>query len=278
MITYDRKYTPYARLLNELHDGFLDGRADRVEVGQWQSQSGTQFDTTYELQDVSFNTSIPNPYDEAGEPENTWHRLTLDIFKPNLPWAEDHFLERISGQPLNPPPSEAWWPFAQSQNAVHKAGTIFSHTYPERYWPRFAGEGDTRPNGRQVFVPHNGIRYEYGDLQDVIHLLQDQPHTRQAFLPVWFPEDTGVNSGQRVPCTLGYHFMVRRGRLSIRYYMRSCDFRRHFRDDVYMTVRLAQWVAQQLSLETDELIMHISSLHVFEGDLDLMRYEKGKRG
>lgn len=264
MITYDRKYTPYARLLTELHDGFLDGSADRVEVGQWQSQSGTQFDTTYELQDVSFNTSIPNPYDEQGEPKNTWLQLTLDIFKPNLPWAEDHFLERVSGIPYNPPPSQAWWPFAQQENKLHKNDEKFSHTYPERYWPEAFGCW--------------GIRFAYGDLNDLVNLLRDQPHTRQAYLPVWFPEDTGVLEGQRVPCTLGYHFMVRRGRLSIRYYMRSCDFRRHFRDDVYMTVRLAQWVAQQLSLETDELIMHISSLHVFEGDLDLMRYEKGKRG
>lgn len=278
MITYERQYTPYPRLMETLHDKFLDGTAERVEVGSWQSQQGTQFDTTYELADVSISVPVPYPDDEYGEAEGTWLQLTKDIFKPNLPWAEDHFLERVSGIPHNPPPSQAWWPFAQNDNGDHKEDDKFSHTYPERYWPKFANEGEIRPNGRQVFVPHNGIRYEYGDLLNVIDLLREQPLTRQAYLPVWFPEDTGVVEGQRVPCTLGYHFMIRRGKLSIRYYMRSCDFRRHFRDDVYMTVRLAQWVAQQLGVATDEMIMHISSLHIFEGDLELMQYEKGKRG
>jgi hypothetical protein len=271
VITYERQYTPYPRLVEALHDQFLDGTAERVEVGSWQSQQGTQFDTTYELADVSISVPIPYPDDEYGEAEGTWLQLTKDIFKPNLPWAEDHFQERVSGIPWNPPPSQAWWPFAQNDNAEHKKDEIFSHTYPERYWPQWAG------HYHQDHAAH-GIRYDYGDLDSVVELLKDQPHTRQAYLPVWFPEDTGVVEGQRVPCTLGYHFMIRRGKLSIRYYMRSCDFRRHFRDDVYMTVRLAQWVAQQLNVATDEMIMHISSLHIFEGDLELMRYEKGKRG
>ena len=34
----------------------------------------------------------------------------VDQVKPNLPWAEDHFQERVSGEALNPPPSNAWWP------------------------------------------------------------------------------------------------------------------------------------------------------------------------
>ena len=64
---------------------------------------------------------------------------------------------------------------------------------------------------------------DYGDLDDVVTLLTNDPLTRQAFLPMWFPEDTGVVHGTRVPCSLGYHFMQRDGRLSITYYIRSCD-------------------------------------------------------
>lgn len=232
--------------------------ADKVEVGEWQSQRDldSPFTTTIELQGVSFDYEMPGGV----------FYLKDDVL-PNLPWAEDHFKERVSGQPLNPPPSHEYWPFAQKSNDQHRAQEIFSHTYPERMWPKMANEGETRPNGRQVFVPHNGVRYEYGDLLDMLRLLDRSPHTRQAFLPIWFPEDTGAVDDQRVPCTLGYHFMIRRQCLHMTYYMRSCDFMRHFRDDVYMAVRLAQWVESQLGMDLrlGTFTMHIASLHIFEG-------------
>jgi hypothetical protein len=200
----------------------------------------------------------------------------------NLPWAEDHFQERVSGEPLNPPPSEAWWPFNQQQNAAHKMqkdghAAQFSHTYPERFWPKVAGRETNHDRGRNM-----GIRFLYGDLSDVVDLLRRAPATRQAYLPVWFPEDTGAVHGERVPCTLGYHFLIRTGQLHCFYYMRSCDLIRHFPDDVYMAGRLMQWMCQQLSttaypdkilpplelatLMPGVLTMNISSLHTFEHD------------
>jgi thymidylate synthase len=233
-----------------------------TSVGQWQSQS-TEVKTR-ELMGVVLEYRLPN------DPQ-----FLADETLCNLPWAEDHFQERVSGEPLNPPPSEKWWPFNQEQNKAHKMqkdgeAQKFSHTYPERFWPKFANEGEVRPNGRQVFVPHNGIRFEYGDLWDLVQLLRRAPGTRQAYLPVWFPEDTGTVHGQRVPCTLGYHFMIRGGQLHAWYYMRSCDLLRHFPDDVYMAGRLVQWVCYQLgdigSIYPGVLTMVISSLHVFETD------------
>ena len=118
-----------------------------------------------------------------------------------------------------------------------------------------------------------GIRFTYGDLQDVVELLQMSPLTRQAYLPVWFPEDTGAHHGERVPCTLGYHFIIRGGALHIIYYIRSCDFLRHFRDDVYMAARLALWVYDRVgaALKMGNLTMHITSLHVFEADMPVLR-------
>ena len=209
----------------------------------------------YELMDFNFQIAIPETV-----------QLLQEVVKPNLPWAEDHFQERVGGAPLNPPPSEAWWPYAVKGNEAHKANEQFSHTYPERFWPRFANEEGARPNGRQVYVPHNGIRYEYGDLNDVIKLLKREPTTRQAFLPVWFPEDTGAAYGQRVPCTLGYQFNIREGFLYITYFIRSCDYMRHFRDDVYMACRLAQWISPVVNAVPVRLTMHIVSFHIFEGD------------
>lgn len=228
-----------------------------VMTGEWQSQdiSDKPMLATREILNVSFAFDIPA----------TQAELATET-KANLPWAEDHFQERVSGEPLNPPPSEAYWPFAQQGNKAAKSAGAdkFSHTYPERMWPKKAGEHGLM----------HGIRYLYGDLNDLVEQLKAGPLTRQAYLPIWFPEDTGGAGGNRVPCTLGYHFIIRNNKLQITYYIRSCDFMRHFRDDVYMASRLAQWVAQQINVgraQGDEvvatdLIMHIVSFHVFEGD------------
>lgn len=193
--------------------------------------------------------------------------------KPNIPWADRHFiLERASGKPINP--GETWkeWPYANSANNFLEEDGKFSHTYAERYWPKDASDWqelkvDDPP-------PMLGIRYWYGDLGDVIKLLQSDPYTRQAYLPVWFPEDTGVVHGKRVPCSLGYHFLVRDGRLNIYYPIRSCDYIRHFRDDIYLTVRLGLWILQQLrkldpfwnDVTLGRFTMWIGSLHCFIND------------
>lgn len=239
-------------------------------TGEWQSQdiSDKPMLATREICNFSFDYQLPT----------TPEALAAET-KPNLPWAEDHFQERVSGEPLNPPPSNEWWPFAQQGNADHKHGEQFSHTYPERMWPKYAGDDMETVRGKIELgeEPIFGIRYYYGDLAEVVKQLQRGPLTRQAYLPIWFPEDTGASMGQRVPCTIGYHFMIRGGKLQITYYIRSCDFVRHFRDDVYMAGRLAQWVAEQLDgVEVGKLYMHIVSFHCFEGDVAMMEHEAKK--
>jgi hypothetical protein len=134
-----------------------------------------------------------------------------------------------------------------------------------------------------------GIRYRYGDLMDVVDLMDRSLYTRQAFLPVWFPEDTGSEENVRVPCTIGYHFIVRPSgvdgapdRLHIVYFMRSCDYVRYLRDDIYMAGRLGQWMMHMLTgrgheVITDSLTLHITSLHSFVGDDYTIRKTTGMK-
>ena len=194
----------------------------------------------------------------------------IDEIKPDLPWADDHFAERVSRIPLNPPPSEAWWPHAPKGNSQFKNREgIFSHTYPERYWPTFAG---------MVETVNQGIRFPYGDLDDLISMLINDPFTRQAYLPVWFPEDLGAPMTERKPCTLGYHFIMRDNALHIVYYIRSCDFVRHFHNDIYLTLLLQRWVLKELKLIDQSwnsvipgsFTMHVTSLHLFINDYHRM--------
>ena len=217
--------------------------------------------------------------------------MSLDTYKeairPNLPWADDHFTqERVSGQPLNPGRTWRTWPYARSADKHRREGEEdpqFDHSYAERYWPKKAGKTEDGALGpAEKLKPncdgweHKGIRFGYGDLSDLVEVMGKDPLTRQGYLPVWFPEDlVAARFGNRVPCTLGYHFIQRAGRLHCIYPMRSCDFVRHFRDDVYLTVRLQLWLLGLLrfkfpekwaKVEPGTLTMHITSLHMFDSD------------
>ncbi len=230
-----------------------------VQTERWQGIASP--DDMWETMNTSFQMFIPHTLEELREE-----------IRPNLPWADDHFQERISGIPMNPPPSNEWWPFNQKKNEEFKKEEKFSHTYPERLWPKHASE-----------IPNSvmeGIRYQYGDFGDVIDLLEREPFTRQAFLPMWFPEDTGSVHGERVPCTLGYHFMRRGNHLHIVYYIRSCDYLRHFRDDIYMACRKLFWVLENLQDRDPErwsdvlpgwYSMHITSLHCFNKEKGVLK-------
>lgn len=185
--------------------------------------------------------------------------------QPNVKWADEHFAERVGGVPLNPPPSHVRWPYAQERNEKFTFDEKFSHTYPERFWPREAGESASRLRN-SIMKVNEGIRYQYGDLDFLIEVIRKDPNTRQAFLPIWFPEDLfAAQAGVRVPCSLGYQFIIREGYLHIVYFIRSCDYFRHFRDDIYLAYRLAVWVQNQIDTATNlgTFTMHITSLHCF---------------
>lgn len=170
----------------------------------------------------------------------------------NLPWADQHFDERVSGIPYNPPPSHTNW---NTKTEQYLSGDKFSHTYPERIWSK-------------SLMP-NGIRFETADLNDLVKVLRKDPTTRQAYLPIYFPEDlTASLNGERVPCTLGWHFILRNGKLHCHYPIRSCDAVRHFHNDVYFANRLTLWLIEKagLNAKPGELFMNITSFHCFEND------------
>lgn len=216
--------------------------------------------------------------------------------KANLPWADVHFAERIGGEPLNPGESWKTWPWGHSAAkfrvhghhsdcAVHNPPALpagpcncgngqFSHTYMERIWPKFANRGQYDPSVGPEFKGGaiQGIRFQYGDLDDLIEHLANDPMSRQAYLPIWFPED-GTCEGRR-PCTLGYHFIMRNGYFHCTYYIRSCDFTRHWGDDCYLAIRLHLYILDQLRKRDSHwkeimpgfLRFDCVSLHIFVND------------
>lgn len=239
------------------------GRLVRTQKWQALDVENSQHGKMFELFDYSFSAKIPQTMDE----------LIIQT-QPNLPWAENHFQERVSGVPLNPGEEYKNWPFFQRQaeNDRHRDDNgKHSHTYMERMWT--------------YSIP--GIRYGFGNLGDVVQMLSEDPSTRQAYLPIWFPEDTGAKHGERVPCSLGYHFLIRDGELHVTYDIRSCDLYRHFNDDIYMAARLGQWMVKELKylhqtrgtfddLKVGRLRMNIISLHIFQVEVGKLQKEVEK--
>jgi thymidylate synthase len=89
--------------------------------------------------------------------------------------------------------------------------------------------------------------------------------------------------GERLPCTIGYHFIRRFDWVHVVYYMRSCDYFRHFKDDVYLCARKLFWLIQKLQeLDSDNwkdvkpgtLTMHITSLHAWATEKPLLLKER----
>jgi thymidylate synthase len=273
----------FKRLTDHLNKEFLD--APEVAAKKWQSADAPQ--PMVELFNRSFTLDLRGEEDLG---------TIADVIRPNLPWADRHFEEeRVSGEPINP--GETWkiWPYARSAAAHLREGENvpqYDHSYAERYWPKYAGMTvDGRlPSDDDEFLKlplkARGIRFGVGDLSDLVQTLVDDPLTRQAYLPIFFPEDTAAaRMGKRVPCTLGYH-IIRRPMgnfgdfLHLVYPMRSCDYIRHFRDDVYLTIRLLLWVLHQCQnidretwgeVQPGTFRMHITSLHMFRQDRENLR-------
>lgn len=242
---------------------------------------------TYEMQNVCFSVNT----------SQLTHDELVEQIGPDMPWAEDHFQERVGGEPLNP--GEQWkhWPYAHKADTFRDEHGQFNHNYMERLWPRWAGKTsdgsleswnwdnaapqtyNSERDDVTIHTPNRGIRHAFGDLYDVVDLFMRDPLTRQAFIPIFFPEDTGAHHEGRVPCTLGYHIIRRSNRLHINYFIRSCDLLRHFRDDIYLTVRLNQWLLDQLKARDPKnwedvlpgvFTMFITSLHMFRNDWQTM--------
>jgi thymidylate synthase len=279
--------THFDRVVSSFETMFLT--APVIEATKWQSTNAPA--PMVELLNQSFTLPLDGLEDLAA---------IAEVIRPNLPWADRHFEEeRVSGEPINP--GETWkqWPYAASAAKHLREGenvAQYDHSYAERYWPKYAGMTDDGrlPGGKpdhgdfSSTGPCAGIRFGIGDLDDVVQILAEDPLTRQAYLPIFYPEDVAAaRQSKRIPCTLGYHFIHRFGQLHLYYPMRSCDFIRHWRDDIYLTIRLQLWILDRLrEIDPDTWMvvrpgtfrMHMTSLHMFTLDRENLRHKLRNRG
>lgn len=210
-----------------------------VHRKSWQGQAAGDREAVRELRNYQYTVTRPD----------------LDELDPTQPWADAEFKERVAMSRVNP--GEAWklrpevWEElleVHGETSTTEEYTEFSYTYNERF---------------------------DGQLEELVNLLCYDPTTRRAYLPVYQPGDLTLAQAHRVPCSLGYLFEPEGDKLHMTYYMRSCDWARHFQDDVYLALRLRGFILQEYNhragkvdfLSPGEFCHIIGNLHVFEKDV-----------
>lgn len=106
----------------------------------------------------------------------------------------------------------------------------------------------------------------YRQLQNVAHLLQSQPQSRQGYFTIWNGEEHEFSSHD-VPCTTGGQFLLRDGKLHLRVNMRSSDVYLGIPYDWLMFSRLQMVMAACLGVEVGSYTHAIGSQHLYERDV-----------
>jgi len=162
----------------------------------------------------------------------------------DLRYAVKEFEERIDSHWINP--GEAYLTRKGTwEEFLHKGK--FSYTYNERF--------------REQLV-------------QVIEELRLRPNTRQAVVTIYDRHQDLNNMGgiARIPCSMHYQFLRRKRNgqevLDCIYIMRSCDFYTHFIYDVWLAMRLQEFLAGTLGIEPGNFTHFVGSLHAYKKDYE----------
>lgn len=158
------------------------------------------------------------------------------------PWADAEFEERINPAG-NINPGEAW-------------------KLREDVWTEYLHDG------KMAYTYNERIMFN-NQLNKIIKRLKEDRDSRQLWLSIWNPaiDPDKLGGISRVPCSLGYNFQFRDGKLNMHHVMRSCDFNTHFINDVYLAIKLLEYVAKECGMEVGSFTHTMFSLHVYRKDI-----------
>ena len=226
------------RLYVKAEEAFEEIKRDLAEMGIW-VRPKTMQDKIIE----------GNPDYETTELQNYSYTIlnakSSEIPNVTQPWADAEFQERIT-KPVDGKfikPGEAW----KLRNDV---------------WNEFLHDG-------KFGYTYNELIWNNDQFTKIVNRLKEDPDSRQLWISLWDPtRDPDLLGGvSRVPCSLGYAFQVREGTLNMHYVMRSCDFSTHFANDVYLAIKLLEYVAELTGYEVGNFTHTIFSLHIYKKDL-----------
>ncbi|MFF4534305.1 thymidylate synthase [Streptomyces sp. NPDC001407] len=104
-------------------------------------------------------------------------------------------------------------------------------------------------------------------LRRVVEILKEDPDSRRALIQLYDPARDAAGH-KDVPCTLGFRFQLRAGRLHMTTSMRGQDVWIGMPYDLFFYTTLHELVAGWLGAELGEYHHQVGSLHIYERDLD----------
>jgi thymidylate synthase len=223
------------RIFNRFPEAFTEITRDLAEMG-----------TRIETQTMQDRNIAGDPDFATIELTNYVYTVTdarFEDLRPVQPWADADWLERrsgIEGSPVNP--GNAW-------------------TLRRSMWEPFLHDG-------QFSYTYSGQFDRCDQVKNVIQRLIEDRGSRQLYVAMWEPRHSRWLGYQRVPCSLGWHFMYRGDALNVTYFMRSCDFASHFQNDVFMSMKLQEYIANAAGVKRGHFAQFISSLHVYQKDIE----------
>lgn len=191
--------------------------------------------------------------------------------EPTQPWADAEWAERLSGingKLVNP--GSAWRVRKDEYMDWLEFIEIDSKPMPmgmdRDEWSKQVLKAGNRARFAYTYSQRFAISYQ---VQHLINRLKEDPFTRQGWISIWLTTiDPDRIGRRRVPCTLGYQFMFRDGRLHIHYKMRSCDFDTHFENDIWMAMKLLEYVSKQTHLPMGSFTHSMDSFHSYLKNLE----------
>ncbi|MEV4033688.1 thymidylate synthase [Streptomyces umbrinus] len=167
---------------------------------------------------------------------------------------------------LYAPPARVLNPaFAAAETVWHLSGSdapwIFDYNAKLR---EFADDGVLRG----AYGPR--MRNWAGDvdqLHRVVEILKEDPDSRRAVIQLYDPAQDAAGH-KDVPCTLGFSFHLRAGRLHMSTSMRGQDVWIGLPYDLFFYTTLQELVASWLDAALGDFHHHVSSLHIYEHHLD----------
>lgn len=183
----------------------------------------------------------------------------IEDAKASLAWCQSDFDERVFKDRENP--GTAWKHRRETwERFIHNGK--FAYTYSERLWRRL--------QDRSIPFIEGNLAPTRPAIHAIIQELVKHPETRQAVLPIFNGDLDLCNLGgkARVPCSLHYQFLRRRGQLDIIYVMRSSDFNTHFVYDIWQALELLGYVAERISAPVGRMTFFSGSLHIYRKDAD----------
>lgn len=156
-----------------------------------------------------------------------------DQFEKAMEWVNAEFKERIGGEKLNP--GEAWKIREDVWKEFLHDGK-FSYSYPERI----------------------GLKVE-----KVINELKKHPSSRQAIINIWNDTDIDKLGKERVPCSIFYQVIQRGGKLHMVYVIRSNDLYEHWCYDVWIAIKLQEYIAKATGFKMGMFYQFVTSLHAY---------------